>query len=128
MIKEFKKGVKEQITKSFASTEFDCKCKLDTCTKTLIHIEHVNKLQLLRDMWGPITITSGFRCKEHNKAIGGEHKSQHMLGTATDIVVPSMAPDAVQNALQSWKGGMGRYKTFTHLDSRDGANMRWDNR
>lgn len=126
MIKEFKKGVREQITKSFASTEFDCQCKLPSCTKTLVNIEHVNKLQELRDKWGSIKINSGFRCPEHNKAIGGEDKSQHMLGNATDIAVPSKTPNEVQEALlPTWNGGLGRYKTFTHIDSR-GSKARWD--
>ncbi len=125
MIKTFQKGVKTQITKSFASTEFDCQCKLPTCKTTLINIEHANKLQELRDKWGSININSGFRCAEHNKAIGGEDKSQHMLGNATDIVVPSKAPNDVQEALKDWNGGLGRYKTFTHIDSR-GSKARWD--
>lgn len=125
MIKEFKKGVKVQITKSFASTEMDCQCKLPTCTKTLINLDHMNKLQELRDKWGPININSGFRCAEHNKAIGGEKNSIHMQGSATDIVVKSKSPNDVQEELVNWSGGMGRYKTFTHIDSR-GSKARWD--
>jgi uncharacterized protein YcbK (DUF882 family) len=125
MIQEFKKGVRTPITKSFSSTEFDCKCVLPSCTKTLINIEHVTKLQELRDKWGSITITSGFRCAEHNKAIGGEKNSIHMQGSATDIVVASKTPNEVQESLKDWNGGLGRYKTFTHIDSR-GSKARWD--
>lgn len=125
MIKEFTKGVKVQITKSFSSLEMDCQCKLPTCTKTLINLEHMNKLQELRDKWGSIKINSGYRCPEHNKNIGGEAKSIHMQGSATDIIVLSKAPNDVQEALKDWNGGLGRYKTFTHLDSR-GSKARWD--
>lgn len=125
MIKEYKKGTKTQITTSFCSTEFDCKCKLPGCTKTLINLEHVDKLQDLRNKWGSIQINSGYRCAEHNKAIGGEKNSQHMLGNATDINVLSKAPKDVQNALKDWSGGLGSYVTFTHIDSR-GSKARWN--
>jgi hypothetical protein len=45
-----------------------------------------NIFQPIRDHFGvPIGITSGFRCKELNKAIGGSKYSQHMIGEAIDI-------------------------------------------
>ena len=37
----------------------------------------------------PITITSGYRCKELNKAVGGVATSQHQNGCAADFVVGS---------------------------------------
>lgn len=37
----------------------------------------------------PITITSGYRCKELNKAVGGVVTSQHQNGCAADFVVGS---------------------------------------
>ena len=45
-----------------------------------------NVLQPLRDhMNRPIIISSGFRSKEVNEAVGGSKTSGHMLGTAVDI-------------------------------------------
>tara|TARA_R110002020_G_scaffold70277_2_gene182470 strand:+ start:1541 stop:2002 length:462 start_codon:yes stop_codon:yes gene_type:complete len=42
--------------------------------------------QPIRDHFGvPIGVSSGFRCKELNKAIGGSKYSQHMIGEALDI-------------------------------------------
>ena len=42
--------------------------------------------QPVRDHFGvPIGVTSGFRSKELNKAIGGSKYSQHMIGEAIDI-------------------------------------------
>ena len=42
--------------------------------------------QPLRDHFGvPLYISSGFRCKELNKAIGGSKYSQHKSGQALDI-------------------------------------------
>ena len=46
-----------------------------------------NVLDNLRDGWGrPIIVTSGYRCKELNAAVGGTHNSQHLKGQAADIV------------------------------------------
>ena len=42
-------------------------------------------LDPLRKAMGPITISSGFRCKALNKAVGGVSNSQHMKGQAADI-------------------------------------------
>ena len=37
----------------------------------------------------PIRITSGYRCKELNKAVGGVATSQHQNGCAADFIVGS---------------------------------------
>lgn len=37
----------------------------------------------------PITITSGYRCKELNRAVGGVATSQHQNGCAADFVIGS---------------------------------------
>ena len=44
-------------------------------------------LQPLRDAMGPITIASGYRCAQLNKAVGGVYNSQHMKGEAVDIFI-----------------------------------------
>lgn len=44
------------------------------------------RLQLIRDALGvSITISSGYRCPELNKAVGGSKASQHQLCLAADI-------------------------------------------
>ena len=46
-----------------------------------------NALDRLRSEWGrPIIVTSGYRCKELNAAVGGARYSQHLKGQAADIV------------------------------------------
>lgn len=46
-------------------------------------------LEPLRDYVNqPITISSGYRCKALNKAVGGASNSQHMTGEAADIHIP----------------------------------------
>ena len=48
-----------------------------------------NVLQPLRNhLVCPVIVTSGFRCAELNKKIGGRPNSQHLMGRAADFVVP----------------------------------------
>lgn len=43
-------------------------------------------LQPIRDKYGkPISVTSGYRCYDLNKAVGGVGNSQHLTGEAADI-------------------------------------------
>lgn len=54
------------------------------------HLENLqriilNIIQPMRDSLGPIRISSGYRSKELNRAIGGSNKSQHCKGQALDI-------------------------------------------
>jgi hypothetical protein len=46
-----------------------------------------NVLQPLRDKFGPIVVTSGYRSPAVNKAIGGSTTSDHCKGQAADIEV-----------------------------------------
>ena len=51
-----------------------------------------NQLEILRHSIGdlPITVHSGFRCEELNRAVGGAKLSGHLFGLAADIVVDEM--------------------------------------
>lgn len=43
-------------------------------------------LDPLREQWGsPLIVTSGYRCRKLNAAVGGSPTSQHMTGEAADI-------------------------------------------
>ena len=45
-----------------------------------------NVLDPLREKYGkPIKVNSGYRCPNHNLAVGGATQSQHMKGEAADI-------------------------------------------
>lgn len=48
-------------------------------------------LQPIRNVFGPIKVTSGFRCKQVNERIGGAKNSQHVFGEAADFI-PLQAP------------------------------------
>lgn len=44
----------------------------------------------LRKAWGrEIRITSGYRCPEHNRAVGGSYLSVHLFGLALDLSFPT---------------------------------------
>jgi len=126
-LQTFKKGENKQLTKNFNSREFECSCTC--CESVTIDLDHVNRLQKLRDDLGvAITINSGHRCAEHNATVGGVDDSQHVVGTATDIVAQDMSPNEVADACEGFNG-LGRYDTFTHVDSRESDHKaRWDER
>ncbi len=48
-----------------------------------------------REKWGkPIHVSSGYRCPELNKAVGGVPTSQHLKGEAADITAGSRRENA----------------------------------
>ena len=68
-------------------TEAELKCKCGNCYGTM-NAEFMEKLNLLREHCGfPFIISSAYRCKEHNKKVGGAPRSAHTLGRAVDVVV-----------------------------------------
>lgn len=112
--------------KDFSRHEFACKCG---CGFNTVDAELITVLQDIRDHFGkPITINSGCRCESYNKKVGGSPGSQHKLGRAADIDVKDMPPESVQHYLEGkYSGlyGIGRYNTFTHIDTRSGVSARW---
>ena len=48
-------------------------------------------LDLIREAYGkPIRVSSGYRCYDLNRAVGGADNSQHKQGLAADLVVPDL--------------------------------------
>lgn len=94
-------------------------------------IPTLNILDDLRDHFKkPLNISSTYRSPSYNKAISGASKSQHLNFKAVDFTVSGVKPSLVFSTLKSWqssgkiKGGIGKYNTFTHLDTR-GSNASW---
>jgi lysozyme family protein len=82
----------------------------------------------VREFYGkPITITSGIRTPEQNKAAGGVLNSQHVINCAADVIVKSVSNYQVFDDYNgTWANGLGRYSNgTTHFDLR-GYNARWD--
>ena len=87
-----------KLTKNFSLEEMYMsdtarRCGIDNKPQTEEVVENLRALctevlQPLRDHLGrPVTITSGYRCKELNKRVGGVRNSQHLKGEAADIRV-----------------------------------------
>lgn len=108
---------------NFYVREFACK---DGTDKILVCLTNVKNLQKARDRRKlPMHINSGYRTATHNAAQGGETNSLHLFGYAADYYFDGVNPAeeyAVQNS--SHHGGVGKYASFTHLDS--GRNRRWN--
>ena len=88
-----------------------------------------NVLQPLRDaLKVPINVTSGYRSKMLNKAIGGATNSQHMQGQAADIVSNNNARmfNYIKNNLPYdqliWEAGNDDQPDWVHVSFRMGGN------
>ena len=115
-----------KLSEHFDESEFAC----PHCGVAKVDPRLVDALEVLRTLAGaPVRINSGYRCPDHNKAVGGAPKSQHAEGTAADIRI------AGKGVLESFElalmvkdfreGGIGLYDTgFLHVDVRNGR-ARW---
>ena len=114
-----------KLSEHFNSAEFACK---DGCGASEVKPELIGILEDVRAHFGkPVVIFSGRRCENHNRKVGGAPKSQHLFGTAADISVKDTLPKVVADYLEGkYPGsyGIGRYKTFTHIDVRN-YKARW---
>lgn len=73
----------DRLTNKFNRSEFTCGCG---CSRNDINLEFVSRLQAARTLADiPFEISSGVRCEEHNKAVGGKTDSSHLKGVAADI-------------------------------------------
>jgi uncharacterized protein YcbK (DUF882 family) len=77
-------GAFMRLSQNFTEEEFACPhCGLVGMTSAFIQA-----LQVARTEAGiPFRINSGYRCKEHNVAVGGKPNSSHLRGMAADIAV-----------------------------------------
>ena len=98
----------KKLSDNFTVSEFKCK---DDSDKVLIDTDLVDILQKVRTHFNkPVTINSAYRNATYNKKIGGASKSQHVYGTAADIVVKDTKPEDVAKYVEFLmpnKGGIG---------------------
>ncbi len=76
-----------------------------------------------------VTLLSVYRSRAYNNVVGGASRSQHMLNKAVDLKFdcPSEEAFALAERLRSegvFKGGIGWYPGFIHVDTR-GHDATW---
>lgn len=118
-----------KLSKNFSRSEFRCKGTHCCGNSAPVHPDLIKALQELRELAGtPLTITSGFRCNQHNADIGGSDNSFHCLGMAADIQSNNYTPKelaALAESIPLFKnGGIGIYRSWIHVDVRHGK-ARW---
>lgn len=115
----------KKLSTNFTVKEFACK---DGSDSVLVAPRLVMVLQSIRSHFGvPVVIHSAYRTPQYNAKVDGAEHSQHCYGTAADIVVKGQTPEAVaafaRTLMPDW-GGVGVYKSFTHIDVRE-ARADW---
>lgn len=103
------------LTKNFSIKEFACGCG---CGLSDINNYLVTLLQKARDIHPtPIRITSGIRCPQHNRNVGGSESSSHLAGLAVDIACPnSRTRYTLLKALVEHFERIGIADNFIHVD------------
>lgn len=86
-------------------------------------------LENIRNYVGkPVHINSGYRSPEYNATLkNASPRSQHCNGKAADIWVEGVTPKQIADIAECYlgsSGGIGIYKTFTHVDVRTSC-ARW---
>ena len=108
------------MSKHFKDKEFACKCGQCKQPQVNPHLRAV--LELIRTKFqSPVSITSAYRCPEHNAKEGGSPKSKHMANMAADVQVKDVTPIEVYTFLDETFPaiyGIGKYATFVHIDVR----------
>lgn len=89
----------------------------------------VNCLQPIRDLIKkPMIITSGYRCKEVNKLIGGAENSQHLKGQAVDFKIQGMKPAEIVSIIKEsgieYDQLINEYDSWVHVSYSKGKNRR----
>jgi uncharacterized protein YcbK (DUF882 family) len=123
------------LSKHFSSKEFftaDTYIKIKEYHDPKWHISEllVTRLELIRQFFNqPVHIISGYRTEKENISAGGSKNSFHKEGKAADIVIEGVSPTDVQDFVKKSfnDGGLGKGKTFTHLDVRNSDKLvEWD--
>lgn len=108
----------------FSLDEFAC----PHCGKADPDPDLINVLEDVREAFGrAVVVTSGYRCPEHNAAVGGAKHSRHLTNEAADIVVAGASTKAVGDYLESQypdRYGLGVAHKFVHIDVRP-KRARW---
>jgi uncharacterized protein YcbK (DUF882 family) len=99
----------------FKISEFDC----PDCKRNEMNKEFLERLDKAREYAvTPFVISSGYRCEQHNEAVGGSPKSSHTKGLAADIVVRDSAQryKILMGLIGAGFNRIGLGENFVHVD------------
>ena len=121
------------ITKNISRHELQCSCgcgfdSMDVLTIRVVQdcCDHFADTLVVNRV--VLRITSAARCLEYNRKIGSSDASQHPKARAIDFKIDGISPAVVYAYLSAKypdRYGFGKYKTFTHADTRSGPAARW---
>ena len=99
---------------NFKPDEFRCSC----CNRLEVASELLDVLQKARNVLGPLTLTSAYRCGDHNSKVSSTGLSgPHTTGFAVDIHVSnSQHRKQLISYFADKVSGLGIAKTFIHID------------
>ena len=111
----------------FNRKELSCRC----CGRLEYEPRLLDALEKLRELAGrPVIVTSGFRCPEHNRRVGGKPNSLHTRGLAADVRILGQSVRKMYELARQIEtfdqGGIGVYpdEVFIHVDARPNPG-RW---
>ncbi|WP_320169957.1 D-Ala-D-Ala carboxypeptidase family metallohydrolase [Maridesulfovibrio sp.] len=107
------------VKSKFFSQETDPHLACECCGVCDLVPGLLEQLDVARSLAGvPFTITSGFRCAEHNAAIGSKPTSSHVRGYAVDIAATSGPERAaiLKGLIMAGFERIGIAKSFIHVD------------
>ena len=108
------KVISQRKWRNFVYDEFKCPC----CGKNETSEKLISLLDYVRSIIGmPMEVNSGWRCKKHNKKIGGNPESEHSTGEGADIKCESskMRYLLIKTALSIGFNRIGVGNGFIHL-------------
>jgi zinc D-Ala-D-Ala carboxypeptidase len=103
------------MSKHFEDSEFACHC----CGQNEVKAILIKMLEQARLLYGrPMVIMSGYRCPDHNQAVGGKPDSAHLKGLAADVRCATSQDryQMVQAFLSVGVNRIGIGKDFVHVD------------
>lgn len=123
----YKYAAEKRLSPHFRVREFHS--KHDPSDLVKVDERLLTLLENIRNYVGkPVHINSGYRSPEYNATLkNASPRSQHCNGKAADIRVEGVTPKQIADIAECYlgsSGGIGIYKTFTHVDVRTSC-ARW---
>jgi zinc D-Ala-D-Ala carboxypeptidase len=117
---------------NFSADEFACQCG---CGQVEMDPDFIQTLQEIRKQFGPMAISSGYRCRNHpvERRKKGKNPGAHVTGQACDVRVYGESAWRLLRVTANFPEirGIGvsqkgdRKRRFIHLDTTAGTNRPW---